>query len=286
MKNKDSLISFGFKNAFARGKMAKLSNVTKDILKRYHSHKSIDKVLLDSVALTIVLANDFKIESDFKYQIETEDGLIKTLVCDANQKGDIRVYLSLDKDKLSKYSQEEDLPFAEIFGEKSNCTLFADYNLKKIYRDILPMSYSSIEENAMQWFDASQQIQNKIRILSNSETWETSILFLQIIPNIYAKEEELEKINDDFATLISHSNTLTEQEAYYEDYDKIIHSLYHEFVPVIYSSTNLQYKCKCSQDKMTTVLSVIPEQEQKEIRAENNGTIEIVCDFCGAIYKM
>jgi redox-regulated HSP33 family molecular chaperone len=53
----DVILPFGFQKANVRGKIIKLSNASKIIVDRFSSHNSINKVLLDALSLSSLIAS-------------------------------------------------------------------------------------------------------------------------------------------------------------------------------------------------------------------------------------
>ncbi|HYD19657.1 MAG TPA: Hsp33 family molecular chaperone HslO, partial [Patescibacteria group bacterium] len=63
----------------------------------------------------------------------------------------------------------------------------------------------------------------------------------------------------------------------------VLYRLFHEDGVRIYSPTHVRFKCRCSPDKVESILRTIPRPELEEV-CEKEGRVSIKCEFCSEEY--
>ncbi len=281
--DKDVILPFSFDKANIKGKIIRLSETSKQLLDRFTTGiKEVDKVFLDSLALSQLIFSNFKFEGTFKLQLSGYDGIIKAILCDSKKNGNIRGFMSLNENHKM---QSKNPSFREIVG-KDSAMIFhlLMKDAKQPYQAIVDLSGDDLSSCSENWFLKSEQLPTYIKIFSDVEEKTTSALFLQKIPNQYAKEEEKEEDKEIFNTFKILSDSITKQEMLNDNLEDILYKLYNEFDILIYEKKPIYYKCTCNDSVIKEVISTISKEEQESIRKENDGHIKISCSFCGKEY--
>lgn len=281
--DKDIILPFSFEKANIRGKIVRCSDTAKELLDRFATgNQEVDKVFLDSISLSYLISSNFKFDGVFKLQLNSYDGIIKVILCDNKQNGNMRAFMSLN----DKIKPKSDTPtFREIVGSDS-AMIFHMFmkDAKYPYQGIVDLSGEDLSSCAENWFAKSEQLQTYIKIFSNVEKKITTAIFLQKIPNQYASDEEKEEDDEIFNTFKILSDSVTKEEMLSDNLEDILYKLYNEFDVLIYDKQPIAYKCTCNDEVIKEVIATISEEEQESIRKENDGHIKITCSFCGKDY--
>lgn len=281
--DKDIILPFSFEKANIRGKIVRLSETSRALLERFSSGvDSVDKVFLDTIALSQIIASNFKFDGTFKLQLNSYDGIIKVVLCDNKKDGNMRAFMSLN-DKQSV--KNENPSFKEIVGQDSAMIFHMTMEgSSQPYQAIVDLSGEDLSSCAENWFAMSEQIQTYIKIYSDPKTKVTSALFFQKIANQYASDEQKESDNEVFNTFKILANAMTMQEMLNDNLSDILYNLYHEFDVLIFDKIPVTYKCTCSNSVIEKVIITMSDQEQSSLRVENDGHIKVTCSFCGREY--
>ncbi len=278
--DRDVMLPFSFVKAQVRGKILRLNSVAEDLLHRFSTHPSLDKIFLETLALSEIIASNFKFEGTFKLQINCYNSILKGILCDANNNGEIRAYLSVDEQKFASKKNQAEISFKELCSEGYMIFHMYFVGAKHPYQGVVELKGDSVVQSALSWFHMSEQIKTYINIVPDVKNKAVFALFLQRIADQYATEEDQAEQNDLFSTLEILSNTLTFKEAFQDNFADIINKLYHQFDPLIYEKKQLIYKCSCDGEKIRELLESINKTEPKT----DNSPVEIECSFCGKIY--
>jgi molecular chaperone Hsp33 len=296
---KDILLPFSLSSTNIKGKIVRLHKTSSKLLERFAvGIKEVDKVFLDSLVLSQLISSNFKFDGTFKLQINSDEGIVKMILCDNKINGNMRAFMSLNEgyavqnspqNLLSTpvdYINHTSFTFKEIIG--SGVMIFHLHlpNSIKPYQAIVELSGDNLEDSAYAWFKQSEQIKTYIKIFSNAEKKSAAGLFLQKIPNQYANDEQIAEEEEIFNTLKIHSETLKETEILNDSLEDVLYKLYNEFDVMLYDKTKISYKCTCSAKKINEVVAAMSSIEQEDLRKENNGVIKITCSFCGKEYRV
>jgi molecular chaperone Hsp33 len=282
-KDSDVVIPFSFSKIGVRGKILRFNNLSNTIVNNFKITDNIKEVLLDSLSLNAIISSNFKFDGIFKLQLNCFDGLIKVILIDTKSNGDIRGFVSLNNDFTSSKIHHE-LSFKELIT-KGYLVFHLDQKIAKPYQAIVAIDGDNLEDVANQWFKDSEQILTYIKFYNDVKTNSAGAIFLQIIPNQYATEEEKEAQKEDFNTLCVLSDTLAKQEMFNDNLTDILYKLYNQFEVVVFDKIYYQYKCSCSLDKIKELVEAFSEQEKEEMYKDTK-ELEISCQFCGTTYKV
>lgn len=282
-KDSDVVVPFSFNSLGVRGKILRFNNLSNTIVNNFNISDNIKEVFLDSLSLNAIISSNFKFDGIFKLQLNCFEGLIKVILIDTKSNGDVRGFISLNND--FKIEEEvEKLTFKQLV-HKGYLVFHLDQKLAKPYQAIVAIDGDNLEQSANAWFKDSEQILTYIKFYRDVATNSAGAIFLQIIPNQYASEQEKEEQKEDFNTLCILSDTLEKQEMFNDNLSDILYKLYNQFEVVVFDKQYYQYKCSCSQEKIQELVNTFSEDEKNQMKQEDKD-LEISCQFCGTIYRV
>jgi molecular chaperone Hsp33 len=65
--------------------------------------------------------------------------------------------------------------------------------------------------------------------------------------------------------------------------DDLLYRLFHEDGVRVFKGQSLQAQCRCSRNRVGSVLRSLPRDELKEL--ETDGALEVTCEFCNSKYR-
>jgi molecular chaperone Hsp33 len=288
--NENTVVSFSFnqkdtKNpVYVRGKLVKLTSLTNSLVERFKdtlakNNNVLQKHFLDATTLAVLISNNFKFEGIFKLQITSQNGLLKAILIDCKNNGNVRGFISINE----SFNKDIDLnkaSFKTLVGDGFMIFHLDSLNYKEPYQAVVGLGENNLEETANNWFEQSEQIKTYIKLFKNEETLEAGALFLQVVAQEQRKAKDVEQVLEDFNTLSILTNTMTNEEFFATQNDDLLYKLYNEFDTIIYPSQPYYYKCSCSKEKVVEMLSAFAQKEE----GDDDSPKEIECSFCGTKY--
>lgn len=268
MQSSDTLQRFIFENAEIRGEIARLEETYQTIINQREYPEVIKRILGEALVACLLLVGSIKFEGELSLQFQGNEALSMMIVqCDhqLNLRGFARFKEGLSQDDYQK---------AFLGGEMS--FMINQTHQTEIFQSIIPITSSSMEQNLMNFFAQSEQIATQIHIASNGQR--VVGFLLQLLPG---QDTEQREEFWEYATKIG--QTLTDEELLKLDNEVILHRLYHETDIRMLLEKDAQFKCRCTPEKMRSLLKVLGEEDVKKLLDET-GQVDIGCDFCNQHY--
>ena len=67
--------------------------------------------------------------------------------------------------------------------------------------------------------------------------------------------------------------------------DRLLYRLFHEDGARLFSARPLKAFCRCSQERITSVLQSFPVEERQDM-VEADGKIRVTCEYCSRTYEL
>jgi molecular chaperone Hsp33 len=65
--------------------------------------------------------------------------------------------------------------------------------------------------------------------------------------------------------------------------DDLLYRLFHEDGVRVFKGQSLRAQCRCSRERVGSVLRSLPRNELEEL--ETDGALEVTCEFCNSKYR-
>ena len=101
LPNDSHVLTFDLERANLRGRIARLGKILDDILSPHRFPEPIEKLLVETMVLSVLLSSMLKYEGIFILQAQG-DGIVTRLVSDITSSGDIRGTAGFKKEELEK----------------------------------------------------------------------------------------------------------------------------------------------------------------------------------------
>lgn len=268
MREIDSLQRFIFEHASIRGEIAHLEESFKTIMNQRAYPPMVRNLLGEALVSCVLLAGSIKFEGDLSLQFQGDERLPLLLVqCDN----------ALNIRGFAAFKDDLDIKdYAEAFLTGQMVLTINQYNQTQSYQSIVPISATSMAENLMYYFAQSEQIASRVWLAVDDER--AAGMILQLMPGQDTVERE-----QFWEYAIALGQTVNEAELLELDNTTLLHRLYHETELRLFDARTICFKCRCTEEKMKEVLTVLGEEDAKEL-LKAKGTIDVSCDFCNKKY--
>ena len=268
MKETDTLQSFLFEHASIRGEIAHLDETYRTIMQQHPYPPMVKQLLGEALVSCLLLAGSIKFEGDMSLQFHGDDNLPLILVqCDHQL--NVRAFA-----KFKKGAEVAD--YATAFLQGKMVFVINQCHQTETYQSMVPILSTSMSENLMHYFAQSEQIASQVWLAVNEE--KVSGMLLQLMPGQDTLQRE-----QFWEYAVQLGQTISEEELLNLDNTTILHRLYHETELRLYTARPVRFECRCNEDKMKQVLTVLGKEDVDQLLKEK-GQVEVRCDFCNQQY--
>lgn len=269
MKETDSLQRFMFEHASIRGEIAHLKDSYQTIMNQRPYPDMVRNLLGEALISCLLLAGSIKFEGDLSLQFQGDKRLPLILVqCDHQLH--LRAFAAYQEDL-------EIIDYAEAFLKGQMVLTINQYKQTQAYQSVVPIKATSMSENLTHYFAQSEQVASQVWLAVGDDM--AAGMLLQLMPGQDTMQRE------QFWEYAVHiGQTVSEKELLTLDNHTLLHRLYHETELRLFESRSVCFQCRCSEAKMKEVLTILGEEEAKQLLQER-GKIEVSCDFCNKHYS-
>jgi molecular chaperone Hsp33 len=285
----DLVAAFQIEGWPVRGRIARLSDVVDDILTRHAYPEAVANLLGEACALAALVGSSLKFAGRLIVQAQG-DGPVAYVVCDYDTAGSLRGYCRYDADRVAEASQGFVRPGARtLLGEGVFVMTIDQGPDMERYQGITPIEGETLALCAERYFDQSEQTPTRVRLaVAQLRTdagfvWRAGGMLLQNI----AEDEARGSTRDVWERAQALFETLGEDELV----DPMVTSqtllwrLFHEDGVRLFEPRPLQAFCRCSQDRILSVLQSFPKSERQDM-VEADGKIRVTCEYCSRVYEV
>ncbi len=208
-------------------------------------------------------------------------GPIGTIVCVSDPIGNVRGYVTQPNVPLAeKYPGKLDV--GATVGTDGTLTIIRDLQMKEPYVGSVPLVSGEIGDDVTCYFAQSEQTPTACALGVLVDT-DLSVkvaggYLIQLLPG--APEETIAKVEEG----IKRAGAVTamlEQGMTPED---ILGAVLGDLGVVFMETTQVEYRCYCSRERVTAALISLGKKELSEI-AEEGKTFPVECQFCDTVYE-
>lgn len=257
----DSITPFAFESLPVRGALIHLSRSWRRMQRDHDYDVLITETLGHAAAATGLIAQSLKFDGAITLQIQGS-GALQMLVMQCTNDLDVRGMAVTEEGSAAS-------SFAEL-TDKAHCAITVDAG-ERPYQGIVEIQGESLSLSLEHYFDRSVQVPSHVALVANENV--AGGILLQQMPGQSIDE-------DDWKRLHFLLKTLTVQ-----DFDgaaglDLIRKLFAEDDVRVRESRVVNFKCRCSGQKVEDVLKMLGEEESRAALEERD-SIEVVCEYCG-----
>jgi molecular chaperone Hsp33 len=268
-----------------RGRLVRVGPVLDEILSKHAYPEPVARLLGETITLAITLAGALKYEGIFTLQTKG-DGPISLMVADVTSTGDIRGYAQFDAERLAAADIASTAPVPALLGNGYLAFTVDQGEHTERYQGIVELSGDTLSDGIQHYFRQSEQLDTgiKVAVAFTDLGWRGGALMLQRLPEDQVQRTLGSDVADDWRRAMVLMGTCTDQEMLDPNLpaNDLLFRLFHEDGVRVWAPTNLNASCRCSRDRVATVLASLPRDEIADLKV--NGNVEVTCEFCNSTY--
>jgi molecular chaperone Hsp33 len=269
-----------------RGRMVRLPTVINDILTTHNYPEPVSRLLAEALCLTTLLAGMLKFDGIFTLQVKGS-GPLTTMVCDMMSDGTLRGMASFDAEAVA--ALEDDADFLTLTVNGYLAFTVDQANSTDRYQGITELKGVSLTESVRFYFQQSEQIQTAFvtQIDLKENVWNGAAMMLQqmgLETGTHEAAVSADEKTEHWRRSMMLMGTLKPQELLDDTkpLNTILYQLFHEEGVRVFLPIEIKKGCRCSFEKICTVLEPMPQLEKDELAV--NGIISVTCEFCNTTY--
>ena len=264
----NSLQRFLFEHAAIRGEMIHLDSVYQTITQQRAYPPRIKQLLGEAMMSCALLVGGIKFEGEVSVQFQGDKRFPLMLIqCDH----------LLQMRGFANFSENlTDEAYTEAFMQGNLVINLTPHQQTQTYQSVVPLISTAMSDNLMHYFAQSEQLPSKVWFAINEQS--AAGILLQLMPGQSSMQRE-----HFWEYAVQIGATITAEELLTLDNATLLHRLYHETELRLYPERLIQFKCRCSHEKMQQVIGLLGEKEAQDL-VQEKGQVDIRCEFCSLNY--
>ncbi|HEY4136155.1 MAG TPA: Hsp33 family molecular chaperone HslO [Alphaproteobacteria bacterium] len=287
-----------------RGRLVRLGAVADDVLGRHDYPEPVAGMLGQMMAIAAALAGALKYEGVFTLQTQG-NGPIRLMVADVTSNGDMRAYAQFDAAEVAHLEAlgTGGISVPQWLGAGHLAFTVDQGPDTERYQGIVELDGMTLAECVHHYFRQSEQIDAALKVAiehvpgeaAQGGGWRVGALMIQRVPKTGGVDDEgapmpASLLDDDEreegwreAIILMGSATSDELTGGDVAPDKLLYRLFHEPGVRVFKTMRLQSACRCSQDRVVTMLRSFPKDQIADMMVD--GHVDVTCEFCRRNYR-
>jgi molecular chaperone Hsp33 len=283
--NDDIVQPFQIDASHLRGRLVRVGPVLDEILSNHAYPEPVARLLGETITLAITLAGALKYDGIFTLQTKG-DGPISLMVADVTSTGDVRGYAQFDAERLAGADIDSSAPVPTLLGNGYLAFTVDQGEHTERYQGIVELSGETLSEGIQHYFRQSEQLDTgiKVAVAFTDLGWRGGALMLQRLPEDQVQQTLGSDVADDWRRAMVLMGTCTDREMLDPNLppNDLLFRLFNEDGVRVWAPADLSASCRCSRDRVATVLASLPRDEIADLKV--NGNVEVTCEFCNSTY--
>lgn len=268
MASRDQFQRFLFEHSQVRGAWVQLGDSYREIGQQAPYPESVRQLLGESLVASVLMSSSLKFEGTLSLQAQGE-GPVRTLMAECSHDRHIRGLARFEADSVTGNTMDT------LLGS-GRMAITITPNAGQRYQGVVPREQDTLAGCLEEYFERSEQIATSLFLFADEER--AAGLMLQRLPG-HTEED------DDLWDRVNHlARTVEADELLGLDSTTLLHRLFHEETVRVFDGEPVAFRCSCSRDRTLAALESLGREECYDI-LEEQGTIEMDCQFCHAHYR-
>ncbi|HMM15041.1 MAG TPA: Hsp33 family molecular chaperone [Parvibaculum sp.] len=291
-----------------RGRVVRLGPLVDRVLTRHAYPEPVSRLLGEAIALTAMIGSALKFKGRFTLQTQGK-GPVRMLVADyetgeEGEAGHVRGYAQLDDERLAANLAAGHVSTADLLGEGYLAMTIDQGEDMERYQGIVALDTEGLSHAAHEYFASSEQVATRIRLAAGplyrrdasghaATSWRAGAIMIQHIARDGGltghREAEDQSPPSDEEENWNRASILIDTVEDHELLDpelaptRLLYRLFHEDGVRAYDPADIAFGCRCSRERMGSVIRSFGRDEIEELATE--GVIEATCEFCSEVYR-
>lgn len=295
----EAVLPFQVRKLDLRGRLVRLGPSIDVMLAGHDYPPAVATLMAETLTLAAILASSIKYDGIFTLQIRGS-GPVRLIVTDVTSQGNLRGYAQFDREAVQAVvdaAPKLDNPVQRLLGA-GNLAFTVDQGANTDrYQGVVPLEGGTVAECAHAYFRQSEQLLTGIKIAvavpvpeAGRPGWRAGGLMVQrlpgsLTPDGYASADP-DEAEDNWRRAVILLSTASDAELVDRELPitELVWRLYHEDAPEAFPVRHLQFGCRCSRERIVSVLRSFPRAEIEAMK-ENDEAVLVKCEFCATEYR-
>jgi molecular chaperone Hsp33 len=282
MHDRDCLHRFLFEHYPIRGHIVHLDASWRALLEHRDYPPVIRDTLGEALAASVLLAATLKFDGTLSLQLQGH-GPMHLMLAQCSSELGVR--------GVARYREAEECRnLAALAGEGNLTVTLENEDLSQRYQGVVPLTGERLADCLGGYFENSEQLPTRLWLHATDRG--ASGLLLQRLSDDSIKARggartfhaDAAEIEDAWRRVQLLGDTLQPTELQALSDKDILRRLFAEDDVRLFESTPVFFRCRCSRDRVISMLRSLGAPEVRSIIAEQ-GHVEVRCDFCNRAYQ-
>jgi molecular chaperone Hsp33 len=268
-----------------RGRLVRLGPAIDEILRGHGYPEPVANLLGEACAMAALVGSNLKF--DGRLVVEARgSGPVRYVVADYDTSGGLRGHCGFDAEAVEEASKGFLQPGARsLLGEGVFMMTIDQGADMDRYQGVTSIEGETLALCAEQYFAQSEQTPTRIRLAvgKGEDAWRAGGVLIQHVADDDARgstAEAWERTQMLFETLGEDELLDLEVSA-----NRLLWRLFHEDGVRVFNPKPLRAFCRCSMERIETVLKSFDAAERAEM-VEPDGKIRVTCEYCSRVYAV
>ncbi|HEY0437403.1 MAG TPA: Hsp33 family molecular chaperone [Phenylobacterium sp.] len=285
----DRVAPFQIEGEPVRGRLARLGPAVDEILRGHAYPEPVANLLGEACALAALVGSNLKF--DGRLIVEARgDGPVRFVVADYDTSGGLRGYCGFDAGAVAEANQGFVRPGARSLLGAGHFMMTVDQGPDMDrYQGVTAIEGETLALCAEQYFAQSEQTPTRVRLavgqadVGAGPNWRAGGVLIQNIASDDARgsTEEAWTRTQAFFETIGEDELLDPSLSS----NQLLFRLFHEDGVRVFEAQPLRAFCRCSQERIETVLRSFDEADRADM-VEPDGNIRVTCEYCSRVYAI
>jgi molecular chaperone Hsp33 len=281
----DAVTAFQIEGEPVRGRLARLGPAIDEILRAHDYPEPVANLLGEACALAALVGSNLKF--DGRLIIEARGaGPVRFVVADYDTSGGLRGYCGFDADAVAEAARGFARPGAKSLLGDGHFMMTVDQGPDMDrYQGVTAIEGETLALCAEQYFAQSEQTPTRVRLAVGQADglWRAGGMLIQSV----AEDDARGSTTEAWVRTQAFFETVGEDELVDAELSSqhLLFRLFHEDGVRVFGSQPLRAFCRCSQERIETVLSSFDAAERADM-VEPDGKIHVTCEYCSKTYAV
>jgi molecular chaperone Hsp33 len=272
-----------------RGRLVRLGPAVDEILAGHDYPEPVANLLGEACALAALVGSNLKFDGRLIVQAQGS-GPVRYVVADYDTEGALRGYCRFDADEVAEAAAGFARPGARsLLGDGVFIMTVDQGPDMDRYQGVTSIEGETLALCAEQYFAQSEQTPTRVRLAvgrandGEGDRWRAGGVLIQFVAEDDARGPTREAWNRTQALF----ETIGEDELIDPllPANRLLWRLFHEDGVRVFEARPLKAFCRCSQERIETVLRAFGPDEREDM-VEPDGKIRVTCEYCSRTYSV
>jgi molecular chaperone Hsp33 len=285
--------SFQIEGMNVRGRIVHLTDLADRVLAAHAYPDSVSRVVGEALALVALLGASLKFDGTLTLQTRGS-GPLRMVVADYTSPGTVRACATFDRAAVDALGPAP--AFTALVGTGSLAITIDQGEDMERYQGIVPLEGEGLADGAMSYFERSEQIPTRIKLavatlVSRGDAaphWRAGGIIIQNLAAMGGATgtKTQADTNEDWVRAAALFETVEAHELVDPQVapERLLYRLFHEDGVRAFTVQDLAFGCRCSAERVMTVLAQYPDEEIRDL-LDDSGQIRATCEFCSTVYR-